>query len=70
MQQLSGSSGRGGTLMPSTMRIVSGAGGSLGAGPERRDPNMILGVGAVTGAAAGPGFISSNAFAPRAKKGL
>lgn len=45
MQQLSGSSGRGGTLIPSTSRIFSGGGPGLEAGPARRDPNMMRGVG-------------------------
>jgi hypothetical protein len=41
MQQLSGSSGRGGTFIPSTIRIFSGGGGGRAAGPANRDPKII-----------------------------
>ena len=41
MQQLSGSSGRGGTFIPSTVRTFSGGGGGRAAGPANLDPKMI-----------------------------
>ena len=41
MQQLSGSSGRGGTLIPSTIRIIPGSGGGLAAGPANLEPKII-----------------------------
>ena len=47
IQQLSGSSGRGSTLIPSTIRICSGWGAGLAAGPARRDPKMIFPTGGV-----------------------
>ena len=34
--------------MPSTVRIVSGAGGGRAVGPARRDPNIILPTGEVS----------------------
>src|SRR5271170_4462702 len=49
MQQLSGSSGRGGTVIPSTIRILSGGGAGLDAGPARRDPKMMPPAGGVGG---------------------
>ena len=41
MQQLSGSSGRGRTFIPSTVRIFSGGGGGRAAGPANLDPKMM-----------------------------
>ena len=42
IQQLSGSSGRGGTLTPSTIRTDCGSGPARGAGPANREPKMIF----------------------------
>ena len=47
IQQLSGSSGRGRTLIPSTIRICSGGGAGFAAGPAKRDPKMIFPTGRV-----------------------
>ncbi len=49
MQQLSGSSGRGGTLIPSTTLIFSAGGAGLEAGPASLDPKMIFWIGGVGG---------------------
>jgi hypothetical protein len=53
MQQLSGSSGRGGTLIPSTVRTLSGGGAGLEAGPASLEPNMML-MGGESGALPAP----------------
>lgn len=47
MQQLSGSSGRGGTLIPSTVLIFSAGGAGLEAGPASLDPKIIFWIGGV-----------------------
>lgn len=54
MQQLSGSSGLGGTLMPSTILIFSGGGAGREAGPASLEPKMIFCTGAVVGVGGRP----------------
>jgi hypothetical protein len=49
MQQLSGSSGRGGTLTPSTTRTVSGSGPLRGAGPANLEPKKMFCIGGEVG---------------------